>query len=61
MEERRQLVVYIKDSMFRFPDVYGETFFETTDAGLLVYEVNKISAEERVIAHFRNWDYLLIE
>ena len=60
----KTLVVYIKDSVFKYPNLFQDFSCELHDqTGIL--RVIKLTREEQYVesehAVFRNWDYYLIE
>ena len=58
----KTLVVYSKESFFRFPDLYKlYNYIYELDGALIVYTRCPSNGEEDEHAVFRNWDYYMIE
>lgn len=57
----KTLIVYIKESYYKFPELYAKHVYSLGDHMLHVFEVSKIDGEETLVASFRNWDYFIIE
>lgn len=58
----KTIIVYIKDSCYKYPNIYEEYFFSVTDFyHLEIYKRNKFTGDESLVATFRNWDYFVIE
>ena len=58
----KNLTVYYERGYQRFPNVYIDFMFEKQDDGaLIITEKDSITGEERIVAAFNKWDYLLIE
>lgn len=58
----KTLVVYHKDSYYKFDDLYKRHVFELGACSILkVFEVDKITGEDRMVACFKEWCYFLID
>ncbi len=56
------LIVYIKDSFYKFHRLWSEHTYELADnQQLTIYSISRISGEAKEKAIFRNWDYFIIE
>lgn len=61
-EEMKTLIVYIKDSYYKFHELYKKHVYEITDVGLLkVYTLDPHTGEEVLEACFNQWTYFLID
>jgi hypothetical protein len=57
----KTLIVYIKDSYYKFPGIFEKHIYTVDDLLLDVYEISKVDGHESLVASFRNWDYFVIE
>jgi hypothetical protein len=57
----KTLIVYTKDSHYKYFDLFHEHIHEVCDSDLLIYKRNTTTGEESLIAYFKTWDYFIIE
>ena len=57
----KTLIVYIKDSHYKFYDLFNERVYTVEDGDIIVYRINEITGEESIVARFKTWDYFIIE
>ena len=58
----KTLVVYVKDSYYRYPELYVDFLFYADKGGdLIIYSRDTSSGEEKVCARFKTWDYFIID
>lgn len=59
--DMKTLIVYVKDSYYKFEDLYHKHLYVIDNGILYLYVRNEIDGSETVIASFRTWDYFLID
>ena len=59
----KTLIVYTKDSIFKYPNLFQDFSYEIDQYGLLriIKQIRESQYEESEHAVFKNWDYCLIE
>ena len=57
----RILTVYIKDSHYRYPGLFEDFIYAYAYGPLEIYERDKITGDEILIAAFKSWDYLIVD
>lgn len=55
------LTVYLKDSFFKFEELYQKHNYSVKEGLLSITSINPYTGEEQDKALFANWDYILIE
>ena len=61
IKEMKTLVVYIKDSYYKFEAIFDTHLYTLEGSYLNVFQVSKIDGTETLVAVFRSWDYFIIE
>ncbi len=59
--ESKTLIVYIKDSHYKYYDLFISHLYEVKENHVIVYSRDPETGEERVKARFAIWDYFIIE
>jgi hypothetical protein len=61
-EPSKTLIIYIKDSHYKYYDLYSLHLFNVDGDGFLsVLARDPSTGEESSVACFRNWDYFIID
>lgn len=62
IEVSQTLLVYTRESCYKYFDLFSEHFYEVAECGdIIVYVRDKCTGDERVMARFKVWDYFIIE
>lgn len=61
MEQEQTIIVYAKDSVFKFKGLFVKYLWEIDERGCLMIMERGDQGVESIVSYFRNWDYFTIE